>query len=174
MLSASEVELLFSAMRATYGHKWPHAADAIQLWLAALRDFDRSDLQAAVGDAVLTFPDFPPTLPEFANLCRHARQDSNNRDELDEATIYANCRPRSASNPKGNLSHITLPDSIARRQSGESIERYRQRISNELQHAQYPDLRPRAATRIAAGEDRRTPAERAFDERHAKLAGKIR
>ena len=173
MLNASEIEMLFSALRAAYGHKFPHAADAVPIWLSALRDFDRGDLQAGVGAAVQSLSDYPPTLPEFVGLCRQSRQDGTNREELDEAVIYANCKPRSGANPKGNLLGITLNEAIARRRPGESVSRYRGRISDELIFAQYPLLRPSSRGVQSPEQALPTPADRAFDELHRKLAARM-
>lgn len=42
-------------------------------WAESLGVFAPEDVQDALKATVLAYPDYPPTLPQFRNLCRDAR-----------------------------------------------------------------------------------------------------
>jgi hypothetical protein len=44
------------------------------VWAEELGQFVGDDLREALGVATKHYPDYPPTLPQFVNLCRDARK----------------------------------------------------------------------------------------------------
>ena len=143
MLQTNDVGVLFASLQAVYGHKFAHQSDAIPIWQHALRDCSVKDIMRGANTAVLDYPDFPPTLGQFVRLLDEAAPRLPNPD-ADTSTlaarVYAYCRPHGARNPQGNPHHITLPESIARRQLGESAEGYERRISDAVSCAMYPNI----------------------------------
>jgi len=68
-----DVGRLFSAMQANYGHRWPHRADAIPVWLHKLKGFTLPEVMRAADKAMDLYPSHPPTAAQFADVCRGHR-----------------------------------------------------------------------------------------------------
>ena len=144
MLQTNDIGLLFASLQAVYGHKFAHQADAIPIWQNALRECSVRDIKRGANEAVLAYPDFPPTLGQFLRLLNESAPRVPCPDD-ESATlverIYAYTRPASARNSKGNLHGVTLPESIARRRQTESPEQYSRRIAGAVTFALYPAMR---------------------------------
>lgn len=141
MLQTNDIGLLFASLQAVYGHKFAHQADAIPIWQNALRECSVKDIKRGANEAVLAYPDFPPTLGQFVRLLNESAPRLPYPDD-ESATlverVYAYTRPASARNPKGNPHQIKLPESIALRRQGESAERYEKRIASAVTFAMHP------------------------------------
>ncbi len=76
MLSRDDVAKLFQAMRLSYGAKfdrqWENVGmtELLVFWSDRLQGVPRDAFRRAVDAMFEVFPSFPPTLPEFAGLCR--------------------------------------------------------------------------------------------------------
>ena len=144
MLQTNDVGVLFASLQAAYGHKFAHQADAIPIWLNALRRYSAKEVMRAANVAVLQYADYPPTLGQFLRLLNESAPRLPSADGENSAqaeSIYSYTRPQTARNPKGNPHGITLPSAIASRREGESAERYEKRISDELTFARYSKMR---------------------------------
>ena len=144
MLQTNDIGVLFAALQACYGHKFAHQADAIPIWLNALRKYSVKEIMRGANAAVLAYSDFPPTLGQFLRLLNESAPRMPSADGENSAQaelIYAYTRPQTSRNPKGNPHCITLPESIAARRQGESAERYEKRIAAEVNFAIYPKMR---------------------------------
>ena len=86
----------------------------------------------------------PPTPAAIRRLAfdvsREAKQVEGDENLVLIDRVYAYCRPHSSRNPQGNPHKITLPESIARRQVGESAEAYERRIADAVSCAMYPNI----------------------------------
>ena len=69
MLQTNDIGVLFATLQACYGHKWAHKSDAIPVWQNALSRFTLPQLMLGADRARKEFPDFPPSLGQFADLC---------------------------------------------------------------------------------------------------------
>ena len=149
MLTDSDVGQLFAQMQAAYGHQWAHKSDAIPMWKRALGGFSANDVFNAVGKAVKVYPDFPPSLGQFAGMVEYstpALPGPNNAHEniATADRIYSYAFPQDKiKNPKGNPHGIKLMENTAQRNVGESINQYETRIANEITLSLYPMLRAR-------------------------------
>ena len=152
MLQTNDIGNLFKFMHDAYGNRWTHGGDAIATWQDALKAFKAEDVFKAAKKCLKTYPEFPPTVGQFADMVEYHQPQlpppnagSETYDDPARAEqIYAYTKPLSPiQNPKGNPHHIRLPESIAQRKIGESIEQYEKRIADEVTFALYPNLRPR-------------------------------
>lgn len=144
MLQTSEVGQLFAVMHGHYGRKWDHGADDIPIWQNKLKSYRFDDVMKAAMSVTDIYPEWPPSSGEFSALVRESQPalpaPESGPGGPDPDRIYAYTKPASKSNPAGNPHHVFLPDSIAQRQVGEPAEQYRQRISNAVTLAMYPQL----------------------------------
>ena len=147
MLQTNDVGVLFASMQASYGHTWAHKGDAIPVWQKRLSRFNSADVMRAAEKALAIYPDFPPTLGQFADLVDYNQPllpDASGRSQEDQTKaerIYAYTMPKSErQNPGGNPHHIKLPESIAHRKAGEAVDKYEKRISDAVTFALYPKL----------------------------------
>jgi hypothetical protein len=68
-ISAQDIGQLFSVMRATYGHQWPHSsAEDAKVWLRRLGGFQRHEIIRASEQCPRQYPDHPPSLGQFESL----------------------------------------------------------------------------------------------------------
>lgn len=144
MLLTNDIGVLFASLQAVYGHKWAHQGDAIPIWQNALRQCSVKDIMRGANEAVLAYPDFPPTLGQFLRLLNESAPRLPSPDGASSAQaelILAYTRPHSARNPKGNSHGIMLPQSIALRKQGESVEHYGKRIADEVSFVLHPQMR---------------------------------
>lgn len=147
MLTSTDIGELFSQMQAAYGHSWAHKANAMPLWGKMLGGFGRQDVLAAVPKALKTYPDYPPSVGQFADLVEYntpALEGPNStQDNLTLAErVYSYAFPQDPKkNPKGNPHGVKLPESAAQRVPGESAYDYEKRIAAEITFAMYPQLR---------------------------------
>ena len=66
MIEARHIGELFSIMRSTYGHLWPHnSAEDAAIWLRKLGGYSRAEIMQAAASASSRYPDHPPTLGQF-------------------------------------------------------------------------------------------------------------
>lgn len=72
MLSDRDVGALFATLHASYGHLWPHKADAIPVWQHKLSAFSRDEVMAAADRALAEF-ERPPSIAQFLDICRASR-----------------------------------------------------------------------------------------------------
>ena len=72
-LQSHDVGELFSILESAYGSQWKHGVDAVQVWREALLKYDRRDVLTAAGKAIIEYPDYPPSLGQFAGVCAAAR-----------------------------------------------------------------------------------------------------
>lgn len=143
MLTNRDVADLFGSMRTAYGNQWKHGSEAMNVWLEALKPCDREDVHKAANVALAHHVDFPPSLPQFMHIVRESKPllpSPRHDDRALADRVYMYCRPESKTNPKGNPHHVTLPESIARRATGESSKQYEMRICAEVTNALYPQL----------------------------------
>ena len=121
------------SMRVSYGPQWKHdAPEALQVWANALAPYNRQQIDRALASCLDHYIDFAPTLPQFLKLIRESVPLLPGSAEEDKAitdAVFAYARPQSKHNRKGNPFGVSLPDSIAQRVGGESIEAYSQRIA---------------------------------------------
>lgn len=70
---------LFAHFRAIYGNKaetmWGKVEPEMLLdvWGDGLRGVDPADIRKSLETMLQSYPDYPPTLPQFQGLCRDAR-----------------------------------------------------------------------------------------------------
>ena len=69
MLQTNDIGVLFACLQAAYGHSWAHKADAIPVWQTALIGYDRSQFMDAAEQWIKKFPEFPPSLGQFMEIC---------------------------------------------------------------------------------------------------------
>ena len=144
MITTRDTANLFQSMRTAYGNLWKHGPEAMNVWTDALKRYDFDDVRKAANAVLGHYVDFPPSLPQFLNMVRESTPllPSPERDDWAlVGRVQAYCRPESKTNPKGNPHNITLPDSIARRATGELSEHFEKRIGDEVTFAFYPQLR---------------------------------
>jgi hypothetical protein len=73
------IERLFTRFRSIYGNRmetmWGGAsqADLLPTWADELGGFEAADIRGALEALRTAHPDYPPTLYQFAALCREAR-----------------------------------------------------------------------------------------------------
>jgi hypothetical protein len=119
-----------------------------------LGGYNFNDVMVAAEKAVQAYPDYPPSLGQFADLVEFntpALPAPNNHDAFDNVElvdrVYAYTKPLSPiKNPKGNPHYIKLAENIAQRQGGESAQDYERRIASEVTFAMYPRMRPQFQT----------------------------
>lgn len=146
-MQTNDVGVLFASMQSAYGHRWAHKSDAVPVWQNALRRFPVAAVMRAAEKSVETYPDFPPSLGQFIDLVQYSAPALPSPDNAhDNATkaerIHAYTMPYDkVKNIKGNPHGVRLPDSVAQRQIGESVEWYEKRIATEVTYAMYPWLR---------------------------------
>lgn len=96
MLTTHDVATLFQSMRAVYGSQWSHQGpETVEVWRRTLHDFDGPEIMGAANRSLDFHKDYPPSLPQFKDLCKLARrssvpQISHQRDEITPAKITAN------------------------------------------------------------------------------------
>lgn len=73
MLASDDIGKLFAVLRAAYGYKWPHGADAIPVWRAKLNGFTFSEIMAAADTAINQYPDSAVTIGQFHAILLAAR-----------------------------------------------------------------------------------------------------
>lgn len=150
MLVTNDIGALFQSMRTAYGPQWKYGADAIPVWLAALKHFSQADVRKAANEAITHFVDYPPSLPQFLDVIRDTTPkltgpDQENAHLVDR--VYAYTKPEGKRNPNGNPHRITLPESVAAKKMGESPEQYEKRVSEAVTFAMYPKLGPDGRSR---------------------------
>jgi len=73
LLPRSLVVRLWTLMTEMYGHRWTSAfgdeIDPHNVWGAALRGLDETQIRHGLGQCVATGLDWPPSAPEFRSLC---------------------------------------------------------------------------------------------------------
>lgn len=73
------IERLFSRLTAVYGNRmrtmWADAdpQEVKATWMAALNRYSNDDVRRALASMLTSYLDYPPTLPQFLNLCRDAQ-----------------------------------------------------------------------------------------------------
>jgi len=78
-LPSEWVSRLFSRFQAIYGNKaatmWADADlnEVRSVWAESLGRYEAVDIKRALETMVLAYTDYPPTLPQFAAMCRDAR-----------------------------------------------------------------------------------------------------
>jgi hypothetical protein len=66
MIQAKDIGELFSIMRASYGHLWPHnSAEDAAIWLRKLGGYNTQDIVQTADRMPKMYPDHPPTLGQF-------------------------------------------------------------------------------------------------------------
>ena len=79
-LPSEWVERLFLRFQAIYGNRmttmWGDVpmSEVKAVWADALGGYDGEDLRRALAACQAAYQDFPPTLPQFAGLCRDAKR----------------------------------------------------------------------------------------------------
>jgi len=79
-LPSEWIARLFSRFQAIYGNRvgtmWGEAdpSEVRQVWADALGRFSADDLRSALDAVMPAYPDYPPTLPQFVNLCMDSRR----------------------------------------------------------------------------------------------------
>lgn len=147
MLTSADMGELFSQMQAAYGHQWAHKANAMPLWMKMLGGFSRQDVLAAVPKVLKAYPDFPPSVGQFTDMVDYGtpaltgpNQTQENLTKADR--VYSYTMPHDVKkNPKGNPHGVKLPESVASRVPGESVDDYEKRIATEVTFAMYPHMR---------------------------------
>ena len=77
--SSTWIRSLFVRFKATYGNRvatmWGDSSPAVteSVWAEELAGFAQEDVKAALEACRTSYPSFPPTLFEFAGLCRDAK-----------------------------------------------------------------------------------------------------
>lgn len=144
MAKPEDIAFLSMSMRTCYGAQWKHdTPEAMQVWANALARYDRQQIINALAKCVDHYIDFAPTLPQFLEVIRESVQLLTGSAEADTAMadqVFAYAQPRGQRNPNGNPLNVTLPDSTSERRPGESIDDYRQRISEAVTVARYPAM----------------------------------
>ena len=144
MLTTHDVANLFQSMRTAYGNQWKHGPEAMSVWTDALKRHKSIDVRKAAVTVLGYYVDFPPSLPQFMHVVRESTPclpSPNHDDWALVARVNTYCRSESKINQKGNPHNVTLPESIARRATGESSETYEKRIGDEVTFALYPQIR---------------------------------
>ena len=75
-LSQQVIDQLWLAMVSIYGHKWTSSfgeCDADHIWARGLADMDFEDMKRGYIACIHRPDPWPPTLPEFRDLCRPAQ-----------------------------------------------------------------------------------------------------
>jgi hypothetical protein len=78
-LPSEWISRLFSRFQAIYGNRvqttWKDAdPDEVRaVWGDGLARYEAPDIKRALETMMIAYPDFPPTLPRFAAMCRDAR-----------------------------------------------------------------------------------------------------
>ena len=141
MAKSEDIAFLSMSMRTCYGTQWKHdTSEAMQVWANALAQYNRKQIDKALAKCVDHYIDFAPTLPQFLQVIRESvplLQGSAEADKAVAASVLAYGTPQGSRNPGGNLFRINLPESIAKQRQGETIEDYRQRISDAVTVAFY-------------------------------------
>lgn len=85
-VSPTAIELLFRMMKQRYGSKWQiglvdrdNRIKAKLIWLDRLQKYTAGDLHKALTKARVMYPERPPTLDEFDDLCHSQRPPRNKR-----------------------------------------------------------------------------------------------
>ena len=70
LLTSRMMDLLWEKMSRTYGNKWTSIAESDDgTWLDGLRGLTKQQLRAGYERCLSRYPDWPPTLPQFRQLC---------------------------------------------------------------------------------------------------------
>ena len=72
MLNKSDIVFLWAAMGEMYGSKWTSQypeIDVNKVWINALNPFNAQVIKQALETCLVSYPDWPPTLPQFRFLC---------------------------------------------------------------------------------------------------------
>ena len=72
MATKSDIVLLWASMREMYGTKWTShykEIDVYNVWINALTGINTPAIKHALESCLITYPDWPPTLPQFRFLC---------------------------------------------------------------------------------------------------------
>ena len=144
MAKSEDIAFLSMSMRTCYGAQWKHdTREAMQMWANALARYNLQQIISALAKCMKYYVDFVPTLPQFLQVIREdvpllTGSPEANKAKADE--VFAYTKPQGPRNPDGNPFGITLPDCISKQRQGESIDKYRQRISDAVTFARYPTL----------------------------------
>jgi hypothetical protein len=66
MIEAQHIGKLFSVMRASYGHLWPHgSAEDAAIWLRKLGGYTWEEVAKTADRMPKMYPDHPPTIGQF-------------------------------------------------------------------------------------------------------------
>lgn len=143
MLTRADMTGLFQAMRTAYGNQWKHGPEALEVWGASLKGFERSAISGALKKTMQLHMDYPPTLPQFVQLVRESMPALPGPEKTERSTIektLAYGKPQSKSNPAGNPYGITLPDFVMERRVDEGGAAFERRIATAVTRAKYPNL----------------------------------
>jgi hypothetical protein len=75
----AHIDRIWERMAGIFGHKWTssYGAEPSDTWLAGLIDMSEEELRTGLV-ACLTWPEeWPPTLPQFRQLCRPRREEAH-------------------------------------------------------------------------------------------------
>ncbi len=93
MNGQANIEDFWDKMRAVYGRQqWDREfpiEDCAEIWESALGRFEPKHILQAIGDAVRSYPDRAPTLPQFLGLCRSVRRSQQEPEALGRVDIRA-------------------------------------------------------------------------------------
>ena len=98
-LPSAWIARLFSRFQAAYGNRmqtmWKDAdpQEVQALWAAELSAFDAVDIRTALAAMGHAYPEYPPTLYEFRNLCRDAARSRSQLTARVEHTRYGGPSP---------------------------------------------------------------------------------
>lgn len=70
MITTDDIAELFNAMRTSYGGQWKHGQTAVKVWRNALSTYPMERIHWAANEALKSYVDHPPTLPQFLALLR--------------------------------------------------------------------------------------------------------
>lgn len=78
-ITQSHIDRLWQHMSATFGHKWISSYGAMpsETWLAGLVDMTPEELRTGLVTSLTWEQEWPPTLPQFRNLCRPRREEAH-------------------------------------------------------------------------------------------------
>ncbi len=67
-IEARDIGILFSQMRSSYGHLWPHTSDDVPVWLRRLGGLTKQQISVAADKAPSVYPNHPPSVGQFEIL----------------------------------------------------------------------------------------------------------
>ena len=78
-IKQSHIDRLWEHMSATFGHKWisSYGVAPSETWLAGLIDMTPEELKTGLLTCLTWEQEWPPTLPQFRNLCRPRKEEAH-------------------------------------------------------------------------------------------------